>query len=423
MSRVKVLVFPCGSEVALEIRQALGLSVHVELHGASSTDDHGRFAFANYHHLSNIADASFDRQFVDLITRLGIQVVFATHDSVLEHLAPLAQHNGVYLVNGDPQTAAVTRRKSATYALFNGQPWLPTLFASVEQVTEWPIVLKPDQGQGGQGVTVATDRQQAQQAFDAMCEPVLCEYLPGEELTVDCFTDWRQRLLHVGPRSRERVRAGITMRSRSVPCSDEIRGIAEGISERLSLRGPWFFQIKQNRQGQWRLLEVCARLSSSSVAQRARGVNLPLMAIQDFLQRDQVVLNDARLTLVDRSLATVAQLDYEFDTAYLDFDDTLIIDGHANPAAMRFVYRLLELGKTLVLITRHDADIGASLEKARIAPQMFERIIHITDGRPKSAFVEGRAIFVDNHFPERLDVSRALGIPVFDVDALGLLRL
>lgn len=229
--------FSCGSEVALEIRQALGLSVHVELHGASSTDDHGRFAFANYHHLSNIADASFDRQFVDLITRLGIQVVFATHDSVLEHLAPLAQHNGVYLVNGDPQTAAVTRRKSATYALFNGQPWLPTLFASVEHVTEWPIVLKPDQGQGGQGVTVATDRQQAQQAFDAMCEPVLCEYLPGEELTVDCFTDWRQRLLHVGPRSRERVRAGITMRSRSVPCSDEIRGIAEGISERLSLRG------------------------------------------------------------------------------------------------------------------------------------------------------------------------------------------
>jgi hypothetical protein len=35
--------------------------------------------------------------------------------------------------------------------------------------------------------------------------------------------------------------------------------------------------------------------------------------------------------------------------------------------------------------------------------------------------VRAPAIFIDNHFPERLDVSRRHGIPVFDVDAMDLL--
>jgi hypothetical protein len=44
--------------------------------------------------------------------------------------------------------------------------------------------------------------------------------------------------------------------------------------------------------------------------------------------------------------------------------------------------------------------------------------VHITDGSPKSAHMSERAIFIDNHFPERLAVSKALGIPTLDVDML-----
>jgi hypothetical protein len=43
--RTRVLVFPCGAETATEIHQALRYSLHVELFGASSVDDHGRFRF------------------------------------------------------------------------------------------------------------------------------------------------------------------------------------------------------------------------------------------------------------------------------------------------------------------------------------------------------------------------------------------
>lgn len=421
MRRIKVLVLPCGSEVGLEIGQALGRSLHVELHGASSRDDHGRMTFARYAELPNITDAQFDARFTELLAHWEIDLVFATHDSVMAYLAPRMSAWAVYLVNGDPQSAQTTRSKMATYAQLAGEPWLPKWFGSLDEVETWPVLLKPDQGQGGQGVTLASDREAAEVALAVLDRPLICEYLPGEELTVDCFSDWRGHLLYVGPRSRERVMGGIATRSRRLLVSDEVGQIAATIHQRLKLRGPWFFQLKRDAAGQFKLLEVSCRLSSGSVVQRAAGVNLPLMSVQDYMQRDLAVLDEPRITVVERRLATHAELTYDFDTAYLDFDDTLVCGGRANPQAMRFAYRLLEMGKRLILLTRHEGDLRAALAGARIAESLFDQIIHLQAGEAKSSVIEGAAIFVDNHFPERMDVARNCGIPVFDVDALELL--
>ena len=38
-----ILVFPCGSEIALEIYRSLRYSTHFKLIGANSLDDHGKF--------------------------------------------------------------------------------------------------------------------------------------------------------------------------------------------------------------------------------------------------------------------------------------------------------------------------------------------------------------------------------------------
>lgn len=421
MSRINVLVFPCGSEVGLEIAQALGLSLHVCLYGASSRDDHGRQLYARYAELPNIADVDFDTRFAELLARWKIDLLFASHDSVMEYLAPRIAQWGVQLVNGDPRTARIARSKLASYGFFEGEPWVPECFPSLDQVPAWPVLLKPDRGQGGQGVTLAQSRAEAELALAQLEQPLICEYLPGAELTVDCFSDWRGHLLYVGPRSRERVVGGIAMRSRRVYAENAIRQIATRINERLTLRGPWFFQVKQDIAGVWKILELSCRLSSCSVVHRVAGVNLPLMAVQDFMQREQRVLEESRVILVERRLVSVAELDYAFDSVYLDFDDTLVCDGLANPRAMRFVYRLLEMGKRLILLTRHDGYLPAALARARIAETLFDEIIHLRAGESKSSVIQGTAIFVDNHFPERLEVARSRGIPVFDVDALELL--
>lgn len=421
MSKARVLVFPCGTEVGLEIAAALGQSLHVELYGASSRKDYGALAFARYAEVPNIAASDFDARFHRLLFEWGIDLVFASHDSVQAYLAPRIEGWGACLVNGDPETAHIARSKAATYELFGDMAWCPRVYDDIGCIDSWPVVVKPDQGQGGQGVRLAHTSTELAVALTAMRQPLTCEYLPGEELTVDCFTDRHGRLLYLGPRSRERVVGGIAMSSRRIVSDAQLQHVAEIIGLRLRLRGPWFFQLKRDLQGQWKLLELSCRLSSSSVVHRVAGVNLPLMAVQDHMGRDLTVLESVRVSGVERRVTTGAVLDYDFDTACFDLDDTLLCDGMANPGAMRLAYRLLQLGKRLVLLTRHPDDPLPALEAAHIPATLFERIVHLRQGEPKSAYIPLPAIFIDNHFPERLEVSRRLGIPVFDVDSLDLL--
>jgi hypothetical protein len=419
MAAVNVLVFPCGSENASEIHQALTHSIHVNLFGASSVDDHGRFLFARYAgDLPRIDAQDFDAKFASLLAQWDIQLVFATHDSVQHYLSTRVAAWNVALVNGDTDASLTSRQKSLTYGLFSDQPWTPAVYRSVAHVERWPVVVKPDMGQGGQGVSLVQTAAEADAASAQLEAPLFVEYLPGEEITVDCFTDRNRRIVWVGPRTRERVRAGIAMRCRPVTLSAEIETIARLINQRLTLRGPWFFQLKKDHGGAWKLLEISCRVAGAMVTQRARGVNLPLMAVLDFMRRDVMALPLPGVNLVERRITTLAELDEDFDTVYVDFDETVIKDGKAIPSTLYFLYRMLDKGKRLVLITRHVGDPLHALGEARIDPKLFDEIIHLDNGEKKSAFIHGRAIFVDNHFPERLDVATTCGIPVFDVDAL-----
>ncbi len=104
--------------------------------------------------------------------------------------------------------------------------------------------------------------------------------------------------------------------------------------------------------------------------------------------------------------------------------DTIVHEGQVNELVMRFLYQCANRGVRLVLVTRHVGDLGAHMRAHRIAAELFDEIKHLQPGELKSAHVTGtRAVFIDNHFPKRLDVQRTHGVPVFDVDAVeGLLR-
>lgn len=420
MIKLNVLIFPCGSENAGEIFQALRYSLHVnKLIGASSVSDHGEFRFDIYEgDLPNINEELFQSSFEKLIERHGVDVVFATHDTVAQKLAEIKKTGNWYLVNGDPETARIARHKSATYERFTDCDWAPKRYYTATDVAHWPVIVKPDCGQGGNGIERVSDPEMLSAALRRISDAVVVEYLPGEEITVDCFTDRNRKLVWAGPRTRERVRAGISMRSCVVPLDTEIDVIVATINHRLVLRGPWFVQLKRDSSGRWKLLEVSCRVAGSMVFQRSRGVNLPLMALHDYMGREVTALPNSAITIIDRSIISRARSDITFERVYVDLDDTLIIDGEAVPVVMAFIYQCRRKGVPVRLITRHEELPRATLEKAAIAISLFTEIIHLTRGEKKSAFVTPGSLFIDNYFPERFDVSQIANTVVIDTDAV-----
>jgi len=135
-----------------------------------------------------------------------------------------------------------------------------------------------------------------------------------------------------------------------------------------------------------------------------------------------ILKNDLPLTMRRRLHSSYA-IPHTFDTVYVDYDDTLIVDGKVNALLMQFLYTCKNQGKHLILLSRHPGDLMADMQDFCISAHLFSKIIHLKNSEKKSNFIKTEeAIFIDNLFNERSDVLHQAGIPVFDVDAIdGLL--
>ncbi len=421
----RILVFPCGSEIGLEIHRALRYSAHFDLIGASSVDDHGRFVYEDYvGGLPLHGDPDFARRLAEIVRSHRIDALYPTMDAVAETLQNLAGRLDVRVIGSPPETTRVCASKTLTYDALDGLVPVPARYRGLAAVPAYPVFIKPDRGYGSRHAARADDAEDAAAllARHAGREMLILEYLPGREWTIDCFSDRHGALLFHAARGRDRVSNGISVNtSPSADFTELFADWAAAINRRLRPRGAWFFQARQDDNGQPRLLEVAARFAGSSALQRGIGVNLPLLSAFDaFDWPVSIAANDYPIEL-DRALENRFRIGLEFKHVYVDLDDCLLIRRRVNTALLAFLYKAIDDGCTITLLTRHADDPRETLRRARLEA-VFDRIIHITDGGPKSDHIDLLpAIFIDDSFRERDAVARQRGIPVFAPDMIEAL--
>ena len=418
MADVKnILVFPAGTEIAFEIHDALKNSKFVRLFGATSVPCHAEFVFQTcVTGLPFVDDPALIPALNRVIDAYGIDYVYPAHDSALLRFSEERDALHAKVVASARETVGICRSKTRTYRFLSGAPYLPAFYGSPDEIPGYPVFIKPAVGQGSQGARIIRDRSHLEEALSEGQEYTICEYLPGEELTVDCFTDRHGSLLVVSPRSRERIRAGIAVRSRNLPLTEDLQSIAEDINRRLSFNGAWFFQVKKNAAGQFRLLEIAPRIAGTMGLTRNLGINMPLLTLYNFWGIDVSLIPNREDLLLDRAFISRFQTDLSYSSVYVDFDDTLIIRGKVNAFLMMFLYQAFNQGKRLCLLTRHSTDIFSDLEKACIPASLFSEIIRLDEAGAKTDYIAPDSIFIDDSFSERKRVRDALGIPVFDLD-------
>jgi hypothetical protein len=222
------------------------------------------------------------------------------------------------------------------------------------------------------------------------------------------FLDYEKKLLFIIEENNNFVRI--------VPKEDDIYSY---VYNNFRLNGG-YFHIKKVTS---KTLLIASFISSNIKIFRLKGLNIPLVWIQDFLKRKQTYIFQNNKVMVSRKLdiQNLESINIKNLNIFLDLDGTLF---DFNEKLIKAVHDLLLLSfkhKIIIrLITRHEGDVKGYLVQKDIDLKFLNEIIQITDKTKKSLKITlANSIFIDNEFPERLDVFMNKNLIVFDIDVVS----
>lgn len=418
-----VLIFPGGTEPGLEIARALKGCKEVRLFAASSgPGNHAPFVFTRHAVTPDVFTDGWLEALNGLCRDWAIDLIYPAHDEVAEALVREQPRLAAPVVAAPAEVFAVARSKRATLALFADAIPGPTILDPAA-VDIFPVFLKPDHGYGGQGAVRADSEAQLCAALEQTVDPLVLEYLPGREYTVDCLSDRDAGVLFAGGRTRERIRMGTAMRSVSAGAELDARFLeyAQVIQSRLPLRGAWFFQMREDALGTLKLLEIGTRIAGTMAFNRVRGVNFPWLSILEAERAPYSLLLNEPPEAIDRALTNRFAHRLTYQRVYVDLDDTLVLRGRINVDVVAFLFRALNEGCELVLLTKCLTDPREVLAERRLSG-LFDRVVHLEEAASKADHIDpDGAIFIDDSFSQRSEVAERHGIPTFDPSMLEML--
>jgi len=332
---------------------------------------------------------------------------------------------GVKVITSPYKTSLIARSKLNTYDTLYDIVNTPIIY-NLNNI-KFPVFIKPDIGAGSVDSYKINNIRELNEVYSD--NHIICEYLPGEEFTVECFTDLERNLLCSIPRSRSVINNGLSVSTKllhNIKIMSDIYKISERINNNLVFEGSWFYQLKYNKNNKLTLLEISTRLPGSASLIRNYGINLILLSI--YLHHgNNVKIPDIKIMEVFnykiyKNYYNCFKLTL-INNLYIDFDDTLIVNNKVNLDIISLIYKFKNNNKNIYLITRHRYNIFDSLKHYCIHKNLFTEIIWIKNKiSKKSKYIKDDSIFIDDSFGERQDVLNSKkNIFVFDVDSIEIL--
>lgn len=382
--RKKVLILPCATQIGVEQFYSLEYNKHFDLIGASHNKDDA--LYKNFIQLRfPIKSVEFIQEVVDIVKKHSIDIILPAHDEVIfilkndSNLSPL-------IPGSDSNIVTTCRFKSKTYDTLKKHDLTTDFIPEYKLLSN--MFLKPDKGQGSRGT------------FNVDEPYLLCEYLPGDEFTIDCFSDSDSKMLYAVARLRKVIRNGISETTQIVD-NKVLNKLSYNINKVLQFIGAWFYQVKIDKHGNFKVLEVAPRIAGGSNINRLNGVNLTALTLYQHLDISVKINAQSLVKEIDR-ISPRYNLDYT--TIFLDYDDTFMF--------VRDTIR--NLNKKVIVLTRSKTKVDAPYE-----------IIYVNDDVLKSEIINeigsSDSIFIDDSFKERQDVMRNCRIPCFNVEEVKYL--
>ena len=421
---LNVLIFPSGSGVSKEIFDSLKYIRWINLIGTDF--DETNFSYYQFDNLilgaPFIKDETKTINFIkDIVKQKKIDCIFPAFDSVIVFLKKHEESIGAKIISSCMETCNICFSKKRTYELLKDDIKVPIAY-NYNEVVNFPVFIKPECGYGSRDSLKINNQKELDFYNSKITDNIICEYLPGEEYTVDCFTSKNNGLIYCEARVREKTVSGLSVLSRHINLP-EINNIGKIISNKLKFIGSWFFQVKYNKNNEITLLEIAPRIPGAAALHRNTGINFPLLSIHEHYDYsiDHILTNNYNISCY-KCFENRFNISVNYDTVYIDLDDTIIIKNKVNTKIIQYLYYVKNNKKKIILITRNK-DPYNYLTEFYINHNLFDEIIQVNSKEKKSQYINSNSnsIFIDDSYTERLDVATINKIYVFSCDMVECL--
>jgi carbamoyl-phosphate synthase large subunit len=318
MDRIKVLMTGAGAPGGPGIIKAIQQDSIFDLL-CCDADAHatGKYLCSQFFNIPKADDPDFIQQVLDLCLRHQINIIFPLVTKELFKFSAqkeLFEQHGIRVIVSPFEGLNIANDKSALCKHLKTQQIptpgffvvrnLPALEQAVKELgyPEKNVCIKPSVSNGSRGVRILSEQINAydllfhhkpNNLYSTLAqllstlkghdfpELLVSEYLPGEEYTIDTLVKNGEAQL-ILPRIRTQMNNGISVKGTFVEQKEIIHYCRE-IIHSLKLHGPIGLQVKQNTEGQFRILEINPRIQGTSVAAIGAGINLPLLALHQEL--------------------------------------------------------------------------------------------------------------------------------------------
>ena len=227
----------------------------------------------------------------------------------------LFEQSGIKVCCSDSKGLEIANNKRKLLEFMKSRQMKVPTFFTVHNVSEFeeacinlgypdkPVCFKPSVGNGSRGFRILDHTKDFEKLLfeekptstyssmeqilsilksaRALPELLVMEYLPGDEYSVDILANHGMVVVAV-PRKRLQMNGGI-----STDCvvaeNMEITDYCAQIIKALNLDGNIGIQVRADREGVFKILEINPRVQGSIVACAAAGANLPYLAIKQAL--------------------------------------------------------------------------------------------------------------------------------------------
>ena len=194
-----------------------------------------------------------------------------------EYKSKLKKH-GVFPIVSDRKILEICRDKISTFNHLNKEFNLPFTTLKPEEIDSFPIIAKPRYGKGSRDVIQVNDEKELQYVSSKYADMIYQEFLPGDEYTIDVMSDLEGTPIVSVPRVRLQTKSGISTKGKIILDKYLIEESME-IVRKLKIIGPSCIQMKKDKIGDFKLVEINPRLGGGTIFTTLAGANFPKMII------------------------------------------------------------------------------------------------------------------------------------------------